>query len=179
MKRLIFIFGCFLLLAACGTKSDPDKSDKQASEVKTMSAEASTTKEAKVDAPTKRDIDMNDNYPWQWAFPQKLKEFIDNGKIVYLWSDAPALEEQNMHAITSEPIKSDARNAKDPKEQKQEELQSMSEYTKVFVYEMKKENIGHTEYLDQLSRVSDLMASGNLNEAKSTLDQAKQIRTGQ
>lgn len=190
MKKLLCVLLTGLVMAGCGTansqesKKEPEQASasiktesvKNDSESKkTVSALAATEKQdtKEVDKmPTERTVNFGPDYPWKRAGYKRLKELIDKGEIVFLWSDAEPLEQQIKRTFSYDPPE-DAPTTKD------DNLKSMNHYIETFVYGMKKQGLNKPDYLSKIASVGELMAAGKLDEAKTALDKAIQIRTGQ
>ena len=182
LKKLILSLAFLLLLTGCGTSQDKSESgnkstDQSKMEAKTLVASNSANTESN-SAPTKRTIDLEGNqYPWQWGGYDTLQTQVDKGEVVYLWSDAPALEKLVSDTIDFKPP-TNARNS-DPEKRKKQAYEATNNYIKVFVGEMDKDHPEQSEYLNKITAAGDHLANGDIEAAKTSLTEATKIRTGQ
>jgi uncharacterized protein YcfL len=168
MKKILLVLVATLLLAGCGTAETKTKVSKQdVGEVKTM---------ATAEINEERTVDFQGEAPWIRNSAIRLQQLVDDGETVHLWSDAEAFEAKVLTLIDYVPPKSNAVNAPDPKDEIAKAHNSTNEHIKVFVGELSKRHPDKKEYFDKLSDVGAVLVTGDIEEAKSKLQEAKSLR---
>lgn len=122
-------------------------------------------KSTNLEVPTERTVELaaGAEYPWQGAFSNEIKNWIEQDETVYLMSDLPAFEEAIYGMIDIDIMQNEADPVK-VKESINIVVQQLSQY-------------GTEEYFNKLSEVGELIGAMNYDEAKAEIEEAKQIRT--
>lgn len=186
MKFLPILLMAFML-TACGSAQQQKTNGAVAkmNSINQTTASSDTTTNSTTDSSSatvekyysKRDVNFN-GLPWKNATADKLKSMVDQGKVVFLWSDADKIESGLNGAINwKKPLKMPQNMTED--ELKQNSRKGWNGYAQDFIYEMEKRHPSKINYLNELKQACSLMMSGDETGAQSALDKAIQIRTGQ
>ncbi|MFS0591705.1 hypothetical protein AB1L05_08895 [Cytobacillus horneckiae] len=168
---LTFIF-ISIALVACNNNEEPvvkDDDQKETEIDKTKKAEEENDSKVpeketnEIKAPTER-TEQIDGYPWEVYEPygneKAIQERVQNGEVVYLFSDADALENEILKSIE---------NADGKKDWWHFNLMYFNINLKDFYPEKK-------AYFDKMKEVEEALFSSNLDIVPNLINEAKKLR---
>ncbi|MEN2768507.1 hypothetical protein [Ornithinibacillus xuwenensis] len=165
MKRLILIGIVFL--TGCGLSSQEYEP-----EVEDVSAESSSieNEDVKDVIPTERTVDTGPNYPWQHFATNLITEYQTEGEIVYLFSDAEALERDLI-----EDASRDDEGNEQLAQRKEKSVKGFAIYLDQFINEVS-QHIDNEAYFNKLREVEQALLTADYQSVIDLVNEAKQIR---
>lgn len=193
MKKAAILIIALMLLSACGAaESDVSgqeerqkvsanatfKTDKGDTSAKPPNEEPEEDTEQEVAPAAERTIELenDDDPPWWIASPEELKAWVDDGEVVYLWSDAEGIENLVFETINTEYPEDIIDN---PEERRENANTSSRDYINVFIDELAPQYPDKKEYFDTIGQAADALGSGDYDTAKAKVKEAKTLRESQ
>src|SRR5690625_2283944 len=179
MKRIIFTLITAMLVACGTTESDEQKESQNESENMTISSQSvgaqveDSIKEVEpieeneqndndkevVEITTERTVDLTGNYPWQYFFSEKIEELQNEGEIVFLFSDAEALEESILISIDGG-----------------FDASGFADHIELFLNDVSDIVEDHNGYFNKMQEVKEKLEQQNYEPVVDLIEEAKQLR---
>lgn len=141
------------------------------SEVKTEETQAEPTVQAEStptnSAPTERTVETNGDVPWNYMSSEQIIAAQNNGKVVYLFSDAEALENYTV-SLASNPVNEPYN--------KEDLAESWAGQIGAFILGVKDGMPSELDYFMKLEEVKSAMASYEYEKVPALVEEAKQLR---
>jgi hypothetical protein len=141
-------------------------------ESKTESEVSATSEETKeeatvVVAPTERTVDTNGDVPWNYMTADQIKSAQDSGEVVYLFSDAEAVETYTVEL---------AKNPDTTPYDKDTLATSWSSQLEAFLEGVKDSYPDQLDYFMKIEEVKVAMAAFNYDQVVLLIEEAKALR---
>lgn len=176
MKKIIFLFLMSLVLVACGdTNVESDKNSNTTiattsiGDNETEVVEEDETEEV-VDIPTERTIDIM-GLPWEYLGKDNIKQYQSEGEVVYLYSDAEAVEQRLVDLAGLDPNA----EAFEVYGSKENMIESSMETLSLFVDEVS-QYVENEDYFNKLEETFLAMENEEYDLVPSLIDEAKELR---
>lgn len=122
------------------------------------------------EAPKARTVELNAGYPWEYYGAKDIIQLQKDGEVVYLYSDAEALENTILEFINSEELEGAPIS-------KVDNGISFSEYLDGFIQGVEPYRQLDTAYFDKMREVVSGLKSANFDTVLVKIKEAKKMRT--
>lgn len=133
--------------------------------------QSSTAAEVEVkEEPKARTVELNAGYPWEYYGAKDIMQLQKDGEVVYLYSDAEALENTILEFINSEELEG-------AQISKVDNGISFSEYLEGFIQGVEPYHQLDAAYFDKMREVVSDLKSSNFDAVPVKIKEAQRIRS--
>jgi hypothetical protein len=132
-----------------------------------VASASSDKEEPAIEAPTERTVNTNGDVPWNYMSSEQIVAAQNNGEVVYLFSDAEALEDYTAN-LASNPVNEPYN--------KEDLVDSWVGQIDAFIAGVKDDKPGKLDYFMKLEEVKSAMAAYNYDKVPVLVEEAKQLR---
>jgi hypothetical protein len=132
-----------------------------------VASASSEKEEPTIEAPTERTVDTNGDVPWKYMSSAQILAAQENGEVVYLFSDAEALEEYTVN-LASNPVNEPYN--------KEDLVDSWVGQIGAFLAGVKDGKPGEIDYFMKLEEVKTAMAAYEYDKVPTLIEEAKSLR---
>jgi hypothetical protein len=118
-------------------------------------------------SPTERTVNTNGDVPWNYMSAEQIETSQSSGEIVYLWSDAEAIEEYTIQL---------ANNPDTTPYDKDTLATSWSNHMVAFLNGVKDYHPDQLDYFMKIEEAKSAMASFDYNKVPGLIEEAKSLR---